>query len=124
MIVSGRQQRDSVIHIGISILFQIPLLSKLPHNIEQSSLCYIVHSCLLSILNIAMCSVCPKLPDYAFLHPSPYICIFNFLEKQSICTNDTHYITKKFLNILQFCYFFQVCKDVRIQLLFPYRKSY
>ena len=33
LVVSGRQQMDSVFHIYVSILSQIPL----PHNIEQSS---------------------------------------------------------------------------------------
>ena len=34
----GGQQRDSAIHIHVSILPQTPFLSRLPHNIEQSSL--------------------------------------------------------------------------------------
>ena len=38
VIVSGEQQRDSVIHIHVFILPPIPLQSRLPHNIEQSSL--------------------------------------------------------------------------------------
>ena len=37
VIVSGGQQRDSVIHIHVSILPQTPLVSRLPHNIEQIS---------------------------------------------------------------------------------------
>ena len=36
--VSGEQQRDSAIYIHVSILPQIPLPSRLPHNTEQSSL--------------------------------------------------------------------------------------
>ena len=40
VIVSGEQQRDSAMHIHVSILLQTPLLSRLPHNIEQSALCY------------------------------------------------------------------------------------
>ena len=40
VVVSGRQQRDSAIHIHVSILPQTPFPSRLPHNIEQSSLCY------------------------------------------------------------------------------------
>ena len=40
VIVSGGQQRDSAIHIHTSILPQTPLLYRLPHNTEQSSLCY------------------------------------------------------------------------------------
>ena len=51
VIVSGEQGRDSAIHIHVSFLPQTPLPSRLPHNIEQSSLCYIVGLCWLSILN-------------------------------------------------------------------------
>ena len=42
VIDSGGQQRDSVIHIHVSTLPQIPLPSRLLHYIEQSSLCYTV----------------------------------------------------------------------------------
>ena len=52
--VSGAQQRDSVIRMHVSILPQTPLPSRLPHNIEQSSLCYTVGPCWLSFLNIAV----------------------------------------------------------------------
>ena len=44
---------DSVIHVHVSILPQIALPPSLPHHIEQSSLCYTVGPCWLSILNIA-----------------------------------------------------------------------
>ena len=54
--VSGVQQSDSVIHINVSVLFQIFFPFRLLHNIEQSSLCYIVGPCWLSILNIALCT--------------------------------------------------------------------
>lgn len=40
-------------HIHVAILPQTPLPSWLPHNNEQSSLCYTVGPCWLSILNIA-----------------------------------------------------------------------
>ena len=56
MIVSGVVYRDSAIHTHVSILTQTPLPSRLPHNIEQSSLCYTVGPCWLSILNIAVCT--------------------------------------------------------------------
>ena len=39
-----------------SILTQTHLPSKLPHNMEQSSMCYIVGPCWLFILNIAVCT--------------------------------------------------------------------
>ena len=42
VLVSGVQQSESVIHIHVSILFQILFPFGLLHNIEQSSLCYTV----------------------------------------------------------------------------------
>ena len=45
VIVSGEQRRDSAIHIHVSIPHQTPLPSRVPHNIEQSSLCYTVDPC-------------------------------------------------------------------------------
>ena len=56
VIVSGVQQSDSVIHIHVSILFQILFPFRLLHNTEQSSLCYTVGPCWLSNLNIAVCT--------------------------------------------------------------------
>ena len=56
VLVSDVHQSDAVIHIHVSILFQILFPFKLLHNIEQSSLCYTAGSCWLSILNIAMCA--------------------------------------------------------------------
>ena len=53
LLVSGVQQSDSIIHVHVSILFQILFPFRLLHNIEQSSLCYTVGPCWLSILNIA-----------------------------------------------------------------------
>ena len=53
VIVSGQQWRNSAIHIRVSILLQTPLPSRLPHNIEQSSVCSTVGPSWLSILNIA-----------------------------------------------------------------------
>ena len=42
VIVSDELQRDSAIHIHVSILPQSPLPSRLPHNFERSFLCYTV----------------------------------------------------------------------------------
>ena len=56
VMVSDVQQSDSVIHLHVSILFQILFSFRLLHNTERSSLCYTVGSCWLSILNIAMCT--------------------------------------------------------------------
>ena len=51
MIDSGGQQRDLAIHIHVSIVPQTPLPSRLPDNIEQSSMCYIVGFYWLSSFN-------------------------------------------------------------------------
>ena len=51
MIISGGQQRDSAIHIQVSILPQTPLPSRLPHTIGKGSLSYTICPCWLSILN-------------------------------------------------------------------------
>ena len=53
-IISSEQQRDSAIHICVSILPQNPLPSRLPHTTEQSSMCCTIGLCWLSILNIAV----------------------------------------------------------------------
>ena len=60
-IVSGVQQSDSVILIHGSILSQIFFPFRLLQNIEQSSQCYTVGPCWLSILNIIHAN--PKLPN-------------------------------------------------------------
>ena len=44
MVVSSEHQRDSAVHIHVSTLPQTPLSSRLPHNIQQSSMCYTVGS--------------------------------------------------------------------------------
>ena len=59
VIVSGKQQRDSAIHMHVSILPQTPLPSRLPHDVEQSSLCNTVGPCWWSILNAAV-HTCPS----------------------------------------------------------------
>ena len=52
MLFQFQVQRDSVIHIPVSILFQILSPFRLLQNIEQSSLCYAIGPCWLFILNI------------------------------------------------------------------------
>ena len=56
MIASGEQQRYSTVHIHVSILPQTYLPCRLPHNIQQSSLCYTVDPCWSSTLNTAVCT--------------------------------------------------------------------
>ena len=67
MTVSGIQQSDSVIHIHVSILFQIIFPFRLLHNIKQSSLYYAVGPCWLSILNMAVCKVRKREISYVSL---------------------------------------------------------
>ena len=55
LLVSDVKQTDSVIHMHVSILFQINFPFRLLQNIKQHSLCYTVGPCWLSILNIAVC---------------------------------------------------------------------
>ena len=62
VIISNEQQRDSAIHIYLSILPRTPLPSRLPYNIEQSSLCYTRGPCWLSILNIAVYRCLSQIP--------------------------------------------------------------
>ena len=50
VLASDVQQRDSVTHIHIFILYQISFSPGLSQNIEQSSLCYTVGPCWRSIL--------------------------------------------------------------------------
>ena len=69
VIVLGEQQRDSAICIHVFILPLTPIPSKLPHDIEQSSLCYILGPRWLSILNIAVCT-CPSQTPWLSLPPS------------------------------------------------------
>ena len=54
VIIPDEQQRDSAIHIQISILPQTPFPSRLAYSTEQSSMCYTVGPCWLSILNTAV----------------------------------------------------------------------
>ena len=56
VLVSGVQQSDSVIHIHVSILFQIIFPLRLLQNIEQSSLCSTGGPCCVSTLNTAVCT--------------------------------------------------------------------
>ena len=54
VLFAGVQQSDSVIHIHVTVLFQICLPLRL-HNIDQSSLCFIVHPCWFSSDQLLCC---------------------------------------------------------------------
>ena len=70
--VSGARQRGSAIHTHVSILLQTPVPSRLPHNSEQSSLCYTVGPCWLSIYSIAVCTCPSHVHVHEYLLPSPF----------------------------------------------------
>ena len=63
VLVLGVQRSDSVIHLHVSILFQILFPFRLLQNIEQHSLCYTLGPCWLSILNITECTCQPQTPN-------------------------------------------------------------
>ena len=86
VIVSGGQQRDSAIHLHASILPRSLLPSRLPCTIEQSSLCYTVRPCWLSILNIAALYFC--ILNYLSLG----LCLWTFLSLIAPETDNDVYI--------------------------------
>ena len=59
------------VHIHVSILFQVLLPFRLLQNMEESSLCYTVGLCWLSILNIAVC-ICQSQPPNLSLPHFPW----------------------------------------------------
>ena len=79
MIVSGGLQRDSAIYIHVSILPQTCLPSRLPHNIEQSSLCCRT----LLVIHFKYTSVYMLVPNSLTIpncYPSPLETISSFSE--------------------------------------------
>ena len=78
MLVSDVQQSDSVIHIHVSILFQILFPFRLLQNTEQSSLCYTVGPCRLSILNIVVCTCQSQSPNLSLPQLSPLVTLSLF----------------------------------------------
>ena len=52
VLISGVQKSNSVVHIHVAVIFQILFPYRLLQSTEQSSLCYTVGSCWLSIVNI------------------------------------------------------------------------
>ena len=69
LMVSGGQPRSSATHIHKSILPQTPLSSRLPRDIELSSLCWTAGPCWFSMLNPAVCP-CPSQIPWLSLPPS------------------------------------------------------
>ena len=68
----GGQKRDSAIHTHVSILPQTPLPARLPHDTEQSSLCWTAGPCWLSMLNTALCA-CPSQTPNLFSRAETHI---------------------------------------------------
>ena len=105
-------QRDSAIHICVSILPQTPLLSRLPYNIEQSSMCYIVGPCWLSILNRAVCTCLSQTPQLSLPHVLP-LCNHKFVLLS---------LWVSFVSI--YCKYFCLCGFFNKHLLLSYYKNY
>ena len=68
MVVSGVQQSDSVTHIHIFILVQIPYPYRLLQNTDYSSLCYTVDPSWLSLLYVVVYML---IPSSQFIPPFP-----------------------------------------------------
>ena len=93
VLVSGVQQSNSVIHIHMPILFQILFLFMLLQNIEQSSLCYTVGPCWLSVLLTVVCMRARRLNAFSHVwlfatiwtvtHQTPLSMGFSWQEYQS-----------------------------------------
>ena len=89
VIISNEQQRDSAIHRYLSILPKTPLPSRLPYNIEQSSLSYTRGPCWLFILNIVVYRCLSQIP-YLFPKSSPlatisWLCMSESVSVLFIC---------------------------------------
>ena len=66
---SSVQQSVSVVHIHVSILFQILFPFRLLQNIWQSAQCYTISLCWLSILNTEVCACSVAQPCLTLCHP-------------------------------------------------------
>ena len=85
MVVSGKQWRDSAIHIQmhVSILPQTPLPSRLAHNIEQCSMGYTIDPCWLPILNIAVCTWPSQSPSLS-LPPGNHVSFLSLWVREQV----------------------------------------
>ena len=83
-IVSGVQQRDSVMHIRLSILFQVLFPFRLLHYVEQSFLCYTAGPCWLSVLMQHCVTVHPNSLTIPSPHFSPLVIIISFSKSVSL----------------------------------------
>ena len=99
MLVSGVQQSDSVIHKLLSLLFQILFSFRLLQNIEQSSLCYTVGPCWLSILNIVVCTCHSQIPNLSLPRPP-----FRTFNEGQLLLLSLHFKDKAYL-VMVYCYF-------------------
>ena len=84
VIVLSEQQRNSAIHIHVSVLPQVPLPARLPQNIEQSSMCYTVGHVGYSSKIQQCVHVHPKLPNSLSVPSFPPATISSFLKSESL----------------------------------------
>ena len=128
LLVSGVQQSDSVIHIHISILFQILYPYRLLQDTDYSSLCYTVGPCCLSILYIVVCALAnPKLPIYPSPAPLPH---FSFKmgwrcasSQQQLKLQRHDFLPMEELGILLFCVILELTFQT-VFLIFAVQKRY
>ena len=84
VLVSGVHPSDSVVYIHVSILFQILFPFRSLQSIGQSSLCYTVGPCWLSILNIAVCTCQSQTPSLSLPQPFPLVTISSLSKSVSL----------------------------------------
>ena len=90
---SQRVRHNWATKLNWTILCKAPFPSRLPHNTEQCSLFYTLSLCRLSIFNIVVCTVHPKLPNYPFLPSFPtgnFKFILTVCESVSVLQINTH----------------------------------
>ena len=80
----SHQGSPSHTYIHVSILHQTPLPSRLPHNIELSSMCYTVDPCWLSLLNTAEWTCPSQTPLPLILLPTATLSSFSKSESLSV----------------------------------------
>ena len=83
-------------HIHVFIQLQTPLPSRLPDNIEKSSLCYTVGACWLSILNIAKYTCSSQTPNYPLPPSLPPTTVSSFSKSVNL------FLLCEFISIISF----------------------
>ena len=96
VLVSGVQQRESVIHRHISTLIQILFQYRPKQSIEYSPLCYTAGHYLLSVLQIVMCTCQSQSSNLSLPLTYPLITISLFSASVTLFLFYRHILKNKF----------------------------